>query len=160
MIRMRVALVAVICMTSTSLAVAQTAPSLPPHDVAAILRVDSSYVRAVLRQRWDSLVALFAPNVTLMAPNELPAKGRSENLARLQRFQIASVDYSHAPRVVDGAGGMAYLEGDYRIQMSMAGMAQPFADQGKYLWILRKQPTGGWLIERLIWNSNPAQPAG
>jgi ketosteroid isomerase-like protein len=128
---------------------------LGAEDVAAIKRADSTYVTAVLGQHWDSLVTLFAPTVTLMAPNEKPVIGVADNLTRLRAFSLDSVEYVHTPIDIVGTGELAYLNGTYRLRMAVSGAPQLIVDQGKYLWVLRKQTDGRWLIERLIWNSNP-----
>jgi ketosteroid isomerase-like protein len=130
-------------------------------DVSAIRAVDAAYVKAVMARDWDKFAALLTTNVVVMPPNEPTVVGREANLARVRSFNVASLEYAHMPGNIAGERSVAYLQGTYTIRMTFPGAPQPFVDRGKYLWILRKQATGAWLIDRIIWNTDsPRENAG
>lgn len=96
-----------------------------------------------------------------MPPNESSVVGRAANLTRFRSFNVMSVEYAHAPVHVAGERSVGYLQGTYTLRMTFPNVAQPFVDRGKYLWVLRKQSNGDWLIERIIWNTDvPRENAG
>jgi ketosteroid isomerase-like protein len=128
-------------------------------DVSAIRGVDAAYVHAVLSRDWDGLVGLLTTDAVVMPPNGQTVVGRGPNLTRLQNIRFSSVDYAHDITRISGNGSVAYLQGTFTLKMVLPEAPQPFVDEGKHLWVLRKQPNGRWLIERIIWNSSlPAKP--
>jgi ketosteroid isomerase-like protein len=132
----------------------QPSTGLPASDVSAIRAVDAAYVSAVIARDWDKFAALLTTHVVMMPPNEPAVVGRESSLARVRSFNVTSIEYAHTPNYVAGDRSVGYLQGSYTIRMAIPGAPQPFLDRGKYLWVLRKQATGAWLIDRLIWNSD------
>lgn len=139
---------------------AEANAALAAKDVAAIRAVDAAYVKAVMARDWEALAALLTPDGVVMPPNQPEVVGRGPNLARLRGFNLTSVEYAHVPGHVDGKGNVAYLQGSYTIKMTFPNVPQPLIDRGKYLWVLKKQSNGTWLIERIIWNTDLPQSAG
>jgi ketosteroid isomerase-like protein len=55
---------------------------------------------------------------------------------------------------VEGYGDVAYVIGRYAMTLEPEGASEPVDDEGKYIEIRRKQPDGGWLMSRDIFNSD------
>ena len=53
---------------------------------------------------------------------------------------------------IDGQGDMAYVIGTYRMTMEIEG--ESVADQGKYIEVRRREPSGQWSIHADMFNSN------
>ncbi len=127
---------------------------LSDENLAAVRAVDDAYVAAVMATDWNGLVALLTPAGVFMPPNETAVEGRAANLRRLQTFDLTSVDYAHTQIDVSGAAGVAYIQGTFSLSMTLTNVEEPLTDSGKYLWVLLKQPTGEWLIDKVIWNTD------
>lgn len=134
--------------------------SLAAVDVAAVRSVDAAYVEAVMAADWTKLANLLTLDAVVMPPNEKAVVGREANLNRFQAFKFESVQYAHRTSTVGGQGSLAYLHGTYTIRVTFHGSSAAYEDTGKYLWVLRKQAKGPWLIERIMWNSDVARSAG
>jgi ketosteroid isomerase-like protein len=54
---------------------------------------------------------------------------------------------------IEGRGDLAYIRGTYSETLSFGGN-EPVDLEGKYVWILKKQADGSWLVTVGISNSN------
>ncbi len=127
---------------------------LSDADVSAIREVDKGYVTGVISRDWEAITALLTPDAVMMPPNEPAVAGRAANLTRFRTFSFDSVEYAHTPVDIQGDGFLAYLRGSYSLRMTFGGKSEPFVDKGKYLWVLAKQGSGQWLIDRIMWNTD------
>ena len=135
--------------------------TLSVADISAVRAIDSTYVARILARDWQGVAALLTDDAVFMPPNATAVLGREANLARLQTFRFDSLAYVHHSTNVHGGESIAYLEGRYRIRMSMPNVSTAFADSGKHLWVLLRQPNGEWRIRSIIWNSDISpQPGG
>lgn len=133
---------------------------LTEQDRAAIRRLDLAYVNGVLTQDWEGITALLTPDAVVMPPNERPVAGRASNLARFRAFNLTSVEYEHVLIDIAGDAHVAYLHGQYSLRMRFPGVAEPYVDSGKYLWVVNTQGGAGWLVHRIMWNSDLPKDAG
>jgi ketosteroid isomerase-like protein len=134
--------------------------TLSDADVSSVRAIDSTYVARILARDWQGVTALLTDDAVFLPPNATAVVGKDANLARLQTFQFDSLTYAHHSTRVEGVESIAYLEGRYRIRMSLPGALTAFADSGKHLWVLLRQPGGEWRIRSIIWNSDIAPPSG
>lgn len=133
----------------------QRAPSaLFDSDVDAIKALDDAYVEAVVARNWDGLGALLTEDGVVLPPNESPVIGRAANTTRFKSFGTSPLEYAHGEVNVGGAGHIGYVQGTSTISITGPGAEESFVDTGKYLWVVKKQPTGAWLIDKIIWNSS------
>ena len=126
---------------------------LTEKDVAAIRNLDKSYVELSVNHKWDSLLLLFSNDIILFPANDTAVIGHSANLKRFTGFGNIPIEYSHQITSIDGSKDLAYLHGSYSIRIIFPNNTIPYVDNGKYLWVLKKE-SDNWKIHRVIWNSN------
>lgn len=149
---------AVFAVSAIILACTDVTQSLSPADTLALRAIDSTYVARVHARDWPGLAALLTDDVVMMPPNAPAVVGTRDNLARYQAFQFDSLEYAHFDIRIAGEEGIAYMEGQYRIRMAVPNMPA-FADSGKHLWVLLRQPSGEWRLRSIIWNSSLVSPS-
>ncbi len=136
---------------------AQEAGPLSEEDVAAIRDFNDLVVEAILANDASALTAVYTEDGVRMAPNEPAQQGR----AAIQAAHEASPNVTKLSTTlseIDGLDGLAYDRGTFSITVRVEGMPEPLTETGKYIWILRKQPDGSWLIAAAIWNSDLPLP--
>ncbi len=140
---------------------AETVGPLSDEDVAAIGALHEEQIEAGLAGDWDAVGAFFAEDLVYMPPNFPVVHGRAAwvDWAKAMGFDI--IEMTTEILDIDGRGDLAYLQGAYSQTFTVEGMPGPISDTGKFLWILRKQPDGAWLITIWIWNADriPGQAA-
>jgi ketosteroid isomerase-like protein len=132
----------------------QPAPRLTEADEAAIRAVPEAHGRHFLAGQLNGVVETFAEDAVYLPPNEPAVVGRSAiggKLAELSRL----TGYNAPVEEIDGQGDLAVVRGSYSLAFQSGGR---LTDSGKYVYVLRRQPGGSWLIAWAIWNSDlPAQ---
>ncbi|HEY8196444.1 MAG TPA: SgcJ/EcaC family oxidoreductase [Gemmatimonadales bacterium] len=132
--------------------------ALSPADEARIRSVDSAFMAAANAGDAEALVAVYAPDGALLAPNLPPQQGRDAIKAFWGGFLDAySVRFEVASDTIEGRGDLAYNRGHYRFTaVPKAKDAPGVADEGKFIEILRKQPDGSWRYVIDMYSSNLA----
>lgn len=135
-----------------------TAPcELSEADVAGIHEMRQTDIANVRVGNWDAVLSLFADDIWVMPPNEPDVRGKQSLRAFMATYPPLP-DYSTTYDEVAGCGNLAYVKGSYQFTIAPDG-AEPVTDSGRFLYILRRQPSGGWLIARDIINSDrPLSP--
>ncbi|UCC85268.1 MAG: nuclear transport factor 2 family protein [Gemmatimonadota bacterium] len=135
---------------------AQEAGPLSDADAAAIQGVIDALIEADLAGDWDAVAALFADDAVFMMPDRPALEGKAAWRAMVDEMQptihAVTVDVAE----IEGRGDLAYVRGTYSETLSF-GENEPFDLEGKFVWIMKRQSDGSWLVTVGISNSN--QPA-
>ena len=121
--------------------------------------MDESMALANATERdWGAYVeSFYAPTAMVLPPNAPPVEGRNAieqflaSFPPITRFEGKQID-------VDGAGNLAYVRGEYTLEMAPPGAENSVTDHGKYIEIWRKREDGSWQVALDIFNSNLPVP--
>ncbi len=132
--------------------------ALSPADQARIRAADSAFVAAANAGDADGIVAVYAEDGALFAPNLPPQKGHEAIKSFWGGFLDAyTVRFEVASDTIEGRGDLAYSQGRYRFTAVPKAKGVPgVADEGKFLEILKKQPDGTWKYVVDMYSSNLA----
>ncbi len=130
--------------------------ALPDKDIAAIQSTLQSLVRAQLAGDWDAAARFCTEDHVAMPPFRPALEGRAAWLEWVGSFDMSFADMRAEALAIDGRGDLAFLRGRYSEAFTPQGGSETVQRTGKFLWILRKQPDGSWLVALAI--GNPDQP--
>lgn len=133
--------------------------ALSEADMAAIRAVHDQLVEHERAGNWDAVLALFTPDVVLLHANTPAWKGTAAVKAALDSMQIKIAQLHATPAVIEGRGDLAYVRGSYHEVFTLGGSSTQIEDSGNYLWVLRKQADGRWLIAEGAGVSDRSLPA-
>ena len=143
-----------------ALAVVSLSAQQKGADEAAIAKLRTAYQAAAATQDGAALAKLFAPDGVEMPPNAPAVAGR----AAIEAFHKAFAKQwmMHGMTIVSTntkvSGDTAYDVGTYKQGLMPQTGGAVFDDTGKYVVLLRKDASGGWLITHAIYNSNNPPP--
>ena len=137
---------------------AQETAGLSEEDVAAIRNVLDSIVEADLAGDWAAAAAVLTDDFVYMPAHQPMIEGRAAWQAWIESVNITITDITITRTEVDGRGDIAHLWGTATQSFTLEGVAEPFEDVAKFVWILRKQPDGSWLLALSISNSDLPLP--
>jgi len=100
------------------------------------------------------VAAVFTDDAVFMMPNVPALEGREAWLKFAKAADIAITDLTIDAADIDGRGGLAYARGTYSETFTVGSAAEPTANEGKWVWILRKQADGEWKVIVAISNSS------
>ncbi len=144
-------------------------------DVEALHSVREAHDGAVNAGDLEAYLANCAEDVVLMPPSEPPVVGKEALRAWAQGlFGQFSFEQTTSSDEVVVTGDWGFDRGTYTItptpkavgeaaegtsiEQPEIGRELDYAQTGKYLWILRRQPDGSWKIARGMWSSNHPPP--
>jgi uncharacterized protein (TIGR02246 family) len=133
-------------------------PSLSAADSAGIAAADSAFRSAANSGDAAAIAAVYTTDASLLPPNLPLRRGRTA----IKAFWAGLLDaytltFEIAPDVIEGRGDLAYNMGHYRFTaVPKEKNAAGFADEGKFVEILKKQPDGSWKYAVDIYNSDLA----
>jgi uncharacterized protein (TIGR02246 family) len=131
----------------------QEAGPLSDADVAEIHGVIDALREANLAGDWDAAAALFADDAVFMMPDRPALEGKAAWRASVAAMQPTVHALTVHVDEIEGRGDLAYTRGTYSETVSV-GANEPVDFEGKYVWILRRQADGSWLLTVGISNSN------
>jgi uncharacterized protein (TIGR02246 family) len=135
-------------------AVVETGPSVEA-DVAAIQQLISDEVAAVAAGDLEAWLALFTEDVVMMPANEPTVTGKDAVRAWGQPlFEGFDIEETQSPEELEIAGGWAFTVTTFTFQATPHEGGDTTVESGRIMWIMRRQPDGGWKAARLIWNSD------
>jgi ketosteroid isomerase-like protein len=138
----------------TLLAVCAGCAPPPPRDthsadVRTITEGEMLWVRPWTIRDAERIVARYAEDATVMAPNMAPAIGREailEMVKELVRDGNFALTFEVGRVEVARSGDLGYVEGSYTLVATAAATRKPFTDRGTYLRVYRKQLDGAWKV--------------
>src|SRR4051812_7554276 len=129
-------------------------------DTAAIAKVRSSYEKAAGAQDGAAIAKLFTADGVEMPPNAPAAKGRAAIEAYhkgvAQQFMMHGITITATDTQVHG--DTAVDIGSYKQTLMSQKGGGMMDDKGKYVVLLKKDASGGWLITHAIYNSDLPPP--
>jgi uncharacterized protein (TIGR02246 family) len=145
---------AVLLLTVLSLGTSCAPP--PPRDthdadVRSITEAEALWVRDWGTRDTEGIVARYADEAVMMAPNSAPANGREAIREMVKQYvRDGNFAFTFEAKAVEVArsSDYGYVQGSYTLTMTDAATKQPFTDRGSYLRIYRKQLNGAWKVYR------------
>jgi uncharacterized protein (TIGR02246 family) len=129
---------------------------LSAEDEAAIRAVDVEWARAASAGDANALTAVYAPDATLLPPNEPVVQGEAVKKYNADMTNSFSGPFEITTTAVEGRGDLAYVVGKYRATLTpkKAGAKPLPTEEGKYIEVMKKQPDGSWKIVYEMWSQN------
>ena len=125
-----------------------------------VAAMNAGYSKAVANQDMDEVMALYAEDARLLAPNAPIAEGRAAIQAVLQSYLDAGVNSLELQSIdVLNDGALVVDIGRYVLGMQPPG-ADPVRDEGKYVVVFRREGDGTLKIVADAFNSDLAGPEG
>ena len=126
----------------------------PPRDtrsaeVRTIEESEASWVRHWSTRDAERIVAHYAEDATVMAPNMDPAVGREairEMVKELVRDGNFALTFEAARVELAGSVDFGYVQGSYTLMVTDPSTKKPATDRGTYLRVYRKQMNGAWSV--------------
>jgi ketosteroid isomerase-like protein len=130
----------------------QEAGLLSHEDVAAIEAFVEAHVQAGLAGDWEAWYSHYADDAVAMWPNRPAVEG----LEALREVKLnRALEYELSPVEIDGRGDLAFVRATFSLLLDYEGAV---TNEGKLVWILRRQSDGSWLIAINISNSDLPLP--
>jgi len=124
-------------------------------EVEAIRKLTDQAVAALNRGDVEASLALQASDALVLAPLRPADVGSPAIRASLESlFKQYSVRETRTLEEVEVHGNWAFTRGSYRSVLIPKDGGPAAEESGKYLEILKQDPTGTWKYFRTIWNSN------
>jgi ketosteroid isomerase-like protein len=135
---------ATLALTATTAQEKKEAPNLVPAFEKAFANTDA-----------DALAALYFEDAVLLPPNEPKVIGRAEiRKWYVKSFSSGVSHFKMDSRALLYEGPVGYERGAYSVRVPGAARnGEALTDTRKYVWTLRKSPTG-WLIDSHMFNSD------
>ena len=129
------------------------APPLPRDthaaDVRTITEGEVLWMRHWSTRDAEGIVARYAEDASVMAPNMAPAIGREAIRQMVKQF-VRDGNFGLTFDVlrveVARSGDLGYAEGSYTLVTTDLATKQPLNDRGTYLRVYRKQLDGAWKV--------------
>ena len=132
-------------------------------DEPGITKLRAAFQAAVGAQNGPAIAKLFTPDGVEMPPNVPAQMGRAAIEAYHKAFgqQWMMHGITLTPRTLQvWNGDTAYEIGAYTQQLMSQKDGSIFDDKGKYIVLMKKEPTtGNWLISHTMYNSDVPPPA-
>jgi ketosteroid isomerase-like protein len=123
------------------------------QDEAAIRAASAEYARLETPDNADKWAALSASDAVMMPEGGKPVVGHDALIAWAKEVP-RGVQLKTTVQTIDGRDNVALERGTYDVSVPQSGAAPPQMFTGNYLVVWERQPGGGWLITRNIWNTD------
>lgn len=126
-------------------------------DRETISRRRAKFIEAFNEEDMDTMAALLRDDHVGMPPNR-PAMTGKEAARRFWRegFALASSRLAVVPEELVVTGDEAIDQFRWTMDSTPRPGGAAIHDEGKCIWIWRRQPGGDWKVARAIWNSDLA----
>jgi ketosteroid isomerase-like protein len=125
------------------------------NDHELIVRLREEFVTAFNREDISALSNLLEDDSVGMPPNRAALQGLAETRAFWREgFAAAKSRVEFTSARVEIAGDFAIDEQRWSMDSTPFNGGVPVHDEGKGIWLLRRQQDGNWKIARAIWNSD------
>lgn len=132
-------------------------PEFGQTDVANIKKMLQEFAAAYNAKDALKVSQMFTGAAVVMPPNASTVRGQ-ENVKDyyVRRFNQGATDLSLEAVDVGGHGPLAFVSGDYRLNLAPPG-GDVHRDRGKFLFVLR-HVGDGWMLDHLMFSSDFAAP--
>jgi ketosteroid isomerase-like protein len=126
-------------------------------DSDTISRQRTEFVSAFNSEQIEAMAALLADDSIAMAPNRPAIRGKdSSRQFWREGFAVASSQLAVVPDELQIVGDVAIDQFHWTMDSTPRAGGSPVHDEGKCIWVWRRQPDGSWKMSRAIWNSDLA----
>lgn len=127
-------------------------------DAKAIQAQSEMWSKAASVKDVPSFLSFYAPDATVMLPNEPAIQGTDAIRAVIApMMQDPNFALSFTTAKVEVSGILGYTEGGISLRTTGRD-SKPLSDTGKYLRVWKKQPDGSWKAIEDIFNSDLPAP--
>ena len=134
------------------------AAGLSDADKAALRDQAQQTMKTVNTKDYAGWAKAFTDDAEWLASNAPAIRTRAAIQASVEKGAVMS-ELKLTQVDVDGRGDLAYVRGDYTINVTPPGATASIPDKGKYIEIWRKQADGSWKASKVIINSDIPLPA-
>ena len=147
----------------------QPDPAVPPADqrlaaseASTVRRVGEGYLAAIRSGDVDAMMAHWADNPTVLAPNAPGVRGRAEVRAWAEAFQkrVRVTEARFTESEVTIGGDLATERLGFTMTLEPAAGGAPMILTGKGVHVYRRQADGNWKLSLDIWNADNASTPG
>ncbi len=162
--RSRLSLTALVALALSAASCADTADpgpaALTDAQRAAVLSVDSSFVRAWLRDDTTAVLAAFSPDAVLLPPGGSPVRGREairDYWWPHDGSHTRIVTFTRDVLEVDGSADLAYVRADATLGWDTVkdGKEATQSSRSQDLILYRRGADGRWRVIRQMWSTRP-----
>ena len=151
----------IITMAAAMALAATSAYAQANADAAAIAKTRSAFEKAAGAQDAAAIAKLYTADGVEMPPNAPAAKGRAAIEAYhkgfAQQFMVHGITLKATDTQVHG--DTAVDIGTYTQSLMFQKGGGMLDDKGKYIVLMKKDPSGAWLLTHAIYNSDIPPPA-
>ena len=124
-------------------------------DADAIATLLQEHFDAFNRADIEGMAKMVTDDAVAMPPNQPPVVGKDAFRSWLRAgLDAARSHLEFSLQEVEVAGEWAFDRFDWTMETTPTGGGETTRDNGKCVWICRRQPDESWLIARSIWNSD------
>lgn len=137
------------------------APDTREADTKAIRALETSWMQGFEEKNADKIVALYADDAVLMAPDSPPITGKAAIAAAVKDMLqdpnlVYSGNFADETMEISKSGELAYTRGVAKLTMTDPKSKKPVTTSGKYVTVYKKQADGQWRGVADIYNMNGA----
>ena len=133
---------------------------LSVNDRELIEQQRADYVDAFNREDIATMMGCVTPDIDGMAPGRPAIRGlEAQALFWREGFAAARSLLFALPEDLELLGEVAIERHHWVLDSIPKRGGRPVHDEGKGLWVWRRQKDGRWKIARAIWNSDLSEPA-
>lgn len=122
---------------------------LVDRDFEAIQDTHDQMMEAVRNNDWPGFVAFLTDDATVLIAGHPATQGREATRSALARLHLQILSQDAEVQVMEGRETLAYLRGHYTRTVRRPGDTEPVLESGNYIWILKQQLDGTWLVSDL-----------
>lgn len=130
----------------------------PQSAEESVRSLQARFAQVFLEKDWEGLGTLYTPQAVLMPPNAPSITGSQNIVAYFAGTGITISHFEISSEEIAANDRMAMNRGTYAITFTAPGMTGRAREEGKYLWVLRPSPNGGWQIAVDMFSSNRPVP--
>jgi len=139
--------------------------SAPPEAVTseadreAILELERGIQAAEAAGDLDAFLSFVDENPVWLPPNETAITSK-QSIREWMKPYLENYDLveESTNQEINVLGEWGYIMAHWTFAMTPKAGGETVSDQGKSIWIVRRQQDGRWLISRAIWNSDMPPP--
>jgi uncharacterized protein (TIGR02246 family) len=126
-------------------------------DRDTISRLRTEWVNAFNNENIEAAAALLTEDSIGMAPNRPAIRGK-DAIRQFWRdgFAVATSRLTVVPEELEIGGDVAIDQFHWTVDSTPRAGGSPAHDEGKCIWVWRRQRDGSWRMSRAIWNSDLA----
>jgi uncharacterized protein (TIGR02246 family) len=131
------------------------------EDIDAIKRLAKDWRSGWLAGNADLLLSLFADDPVLL-PQGQPAVVGKDAIRPLYQSVLKEYTFESQSKLMDveASGDWGYFWSTYQLKATPKAGGKPFEDEGKSVFIVKREHGGDWKIARLIDNSDREPTSG